>query len=72
MTDLMLPSAEDLAAATFRKSSYSGGGGNECVEVATIHAWACVRDSKVAGGPVVIVTATAFADLLGAVGSGHL
>jgi hypothetical protein len=41
----------------FVKSSYSGGdAGQECVEVArNIPGTVAVRDSKVAGGPVVVV-----------------
>ncbi|MFI9041631.1 DUF397 domain-containing protein [Streptomyces sp. NPDC053726] len=66
------PTAEDLAAANFRKSSYSGSGGNECVEVAQVRAWACLRDSKVDGGPVLTVPVAAFGDLLGALSSGQL
>lgn len=66
MTDHQ-PTAEDMAAATFRKSSYSGGGGNECVEVARLGPqWACVRDSKVTGGPILTARAAAFGRLLDA------
>jgi hypothetical protein len=32
------------------KSSYSGSGGGDCVEVAADHGAVYVRDSKVAGG----------------------
>lgn len=43
----------DLSNAIWRKSSYSGGNGGDCVEVAVLsddsHA---VRDSKNPGGPV--------------------
>ncbi|WP_103355755.1 DUF397 domain-containing protein [Amycolatopsis sp. CA-128772] len=35
-----------LPEAVWRKSSYSGGGGNECVEVAILDRGAAVRDSK--------------------------
>jgi hypothetical protein len=35
-----------LPEAVWRKSSYSGGGGNECVEVAILGDRAAVRDSK--------------------------
>ncbi|MER6608090.1 DUF397 domain-containing protein [Streptomyces sp. NPDC000927] len=38
------------------KSSYSGSGGGDCVEVAVDHNTVCVRDSKAAGaGPVLRV-----------------
>jgi Domain of unknown function (DUF397) len=43
----------DLSNAIWRKSSYSGGNGGDCVETAVLsddgHA---VRDSKDPGGPV--------------------
>ncbi|QIY97893.1 DUF397 domain-containing protein [Streptomyces sp. S1D4-11] len=47
----------------FVKSSYSGGdAGQECVEVArNIPGTVAVRDSKVAGGPVVVVAPSAWA-----------
>ncbi|GGP80102.1 DUF397 domain-containing protein [Streptomyces melanogenes] len=66
------PTAEELAGAAFWKSSYSGGSGNECVEVAQVRSWACVRDSKNGTGPVVPVAAHAFAALVTAVSTGAL
>ncbi len=55
------------------KSSYSNNGG-DCVEVAANLAAARgvvpVRDSKVVGGPVVTVPATAFAAFVAAVQGG--
>jgi hypothetical protein len=36
----------DLADAQWRKSSFSGGGGNGCVEVAFLPAEVAVRDTK--------------------------
>ncbi|MFB7452945.1 DUF397 domain-containing protein [Streptomyces sp. NPDC056194] len=66
------PSAEELAGADFRKSSYSGGGGNECVEVADIRTWTCLRDSKRDNGPTVTVSRTAFDQALTAVNDGTL
>ena len=61
----MIP-ALDLSASTWRKSSYSDGGGTNCIEVAD----GCpglmpVRDSKIPNGPTLIVAApawTAFVD----------
>jgi hypothetical protein len=42
---------EQSQAQSFRwfKSSYSGGAGGECVEVAVLPGSVCVRDSKDAG-----------------------
>ncbi|MFE7166964.1 DUF397 domain-containing protein [Streptomyces sp. NPDC057616] len=43
----------DLSKATWRKSSYSGGGGGNCLEVADGHPTHIpVRDSKTPQGPV--------------------
>lgn len=36
----------EVPGAAWRKSSYSGQGGNECVEVAIVGDGAAVRDSK--------------------------
>lgn len=47
------------------KSSYSGGEGGECVEVATSPRAVHVRDSKVAAGPVLSVAPEAWAGFLG-------
>ncbi|MDX3433032.1 MULTISPECIES: DUF397 domain-containing protein [Streptomyces] len=57
----MIP-ALDLSAATWRKSSYSDGGGTNCVEVAdAFPGLVPVRDSKVPAGPTLIVAASAWA-----------
>jgi hypothetical protein len=46
---------DDLSNATWRKSSYSGGNGGECVEVAVLpDARRAVRDSKDPDGPVLV------------------
>ena len=44
----------------WRKSSYSGNGGGECVEVAAFDL-VLVRDSRDLGGPVLGFTASAWA-----------
>ncbi|MFE0799870.1 DUF397 domain-containing protein [Streptomyces sp. NPDC058812] len=45
----------DLTAATWRKSSYSDGGGTNCVEVADGHPGLVpVRDSKMPDGRVLV------------------
>ncbi|MER5731018.1 DUF397 domain-containing protein [Streptomyces sp. NPDC002138] len=46
----------------WRKSSYSSGDGGNCVEVADgLAGIVPVRDSKVEGGPVLVVSAAAWA-----------
>ena len=48
----------DLSRASWRKSSYSGGNGGQCVAVArNLPGVVAVRDSKNPGGPGLIVTA---------------
>ncbi|WP_171110510.1 MULTISPECIES: DUF397 domain-containing protein [Streptomyces] len=45
----------DLTTATWRKSSYSEGGDNDCVEVADGHPGIVpVRDSKAPDGPLIV------------------
>lgn len=46
------------------KSSYSGAEGGECVEVAAASGAVHVRDSKQSGGPVLSVSAHAWAGLV--------
>ncbi|MEU0132502.1 DUF397 domain-containing protein [Streptomyces sp. NPDC006296] len=51
----------DLAGARWRKSSYSGTNGGDCVEVADgCAASVPVRDSKNPDGPVLVVGAGAW------------
>ncbi|WP_426367178.1 DUF397 domain-containing protein [Streptomyces sp. E-08] len=47
------------------KSSYSSGGGGECVEVAAALGTVHIRDSKRYGGPVLTVTSDAWAGFVG-------
>ena len=58
----------DLSRAVWRKSSYSGGNGGQCVEVAQdLPALVAVRDSKDPDGGRLILTPaawTAFVDLV--------
>lgn len=44
----------DLSLARWRKSSFSGGGGSNCVEVTDAGRAIAVRDSKDAVGPVLV------------------
>jgi hypothetical protein len=42
----------DMSNATWRKSSYSGANGGNCIEIAAAARTVAVRDSKDPGGPV--------------------
>lgn len=51
----------DLSKVQWRKSSYSTGGGSNCVLVATAHATIGIRDSKQGNhGPVLILSRDAW------------
>ncbi|MCF1598666.1 DUF397 domain-containing protein [Streptomyces muensis] len=51
----------DLTTAVWRKSSYSEGGANDCVEVADGHPGIVpVRDSKVPDGGVLVFGASSW------------
>lgn len=51
----------DLSTATWRKSSYSDGGDNNCVEVSdTFPTLVPVRDSKTPTGPVLLLAPAAW------------
>ncbi|WP_236241622.1 DUF397 domain-containing protein [Streptomyces sp. CC228A] len=59
-------------AAHWRKSSHSNGSGGNCLEVADHLAGVVpVRDSKVPDGPVVTVSARAWAPFVAAVRAGR-
>ncbi|MFE7415064.1 DUF397 domain-containing protein [Streptomyces laurentii] len=51
--------ADDPSVVWF-KSSYSGGTGNNCVEVADVRTAVAVRDSKQVDGPVILVSRASF------------
>jgi hypothetical protein len=53
-----------LEQLNWRKASYSGSGGGECVEVAALLNGIAVRDSKDPDGPQLRLDRTAFATLL--------
>ncbi|MFI6656031.1 DUF397 domain-containing protein [Streptomyces sp. NPDC050523] len=56
----------DLSNAHWRKSTYSDGNGGNCVEVADgVPGVVPVRDSKVPGGPVIVVDDAAWAVFVG-------
>ncbi|MEU2114887.1 DUF397 domain-containing protein [Streptomyces sp. NPDC016459] len=53
------------------KSSYSGGGQGECLEVARGHAGVPVRDSKAVTGPAVVFSAHGWSSFVTAVKDGR-
>ncbi|MFD5414210.1 DUF397 domain-containing protein [Streptomyces nojiriensis] len=56
----------DLSAATWHKSSYSGGSGGDCLEVADgLPDLVPVRDSKQPEGPHVVFHAQAWVRFVG-------
>lgn len=58
----------DLSTAVWRKSTYSGGGGNDCLEVADGHpALVPVRDSKNPHGPKLVFRAETWSAFVEAV-----
>lgn len=55
----------DLTSAAWRKSSYSGGNGGNCVEAAlNLPGMVAVRDSKDPGGPALAFSAQAWAEFV--------
>ncbi|MEV8591514.1 DUF397 domain-containing protein [Streptomyces sp. NPDC052012] len=55
----------DLSEARWRKSTYSNGEGGSCVEVASeVPGVVPIRDSKVDGGPVIVVGSAAWAEFI--------
>ncbi|MDT0468249.1 DUF397 domain-containing protein [Streptomyces gibsoniae] len=50
----------DLTGATWRKSSYSGDTGGECVEVADLNRHIAIRDSKDPDAGALAVTSHSF------------
>ncbi|MCG6497431.1 DUF397 domain-containing protein [Kitasatospora sp. A2-31] len=61
----------ELVAAAWRKSSYSGGNGGNCIEVAPgFPGVVPVRDSKDPEGPALLFSATAWESFLTAVRAG--
>ena len=62
----------ETSSLTWRKSSYSGNGGGNCVEVArSLPRAVAVRDSKDPHGPVLAVSARTRQDFLSRVKAGH-
>ncbi|MFD8757088.1 DUF397 domain-containing protein [Kitasatospora sp. NPDC059577] len=62
----------DLTGASWRKSSYSGGGGAACIEVADGFAGVMpVRDSKDPSGPALVFSSPAWQSFVTAVRNGE-
>jgi len=67
----------DLTSANWHKSSYSGGGGGDCVEVAAsgagqaIEHVIAVRDSKDPDGPKLAFTGAQWRDFTDAIKAGE-
>lgn len=56
----------------WHKSSFSGGGNGNCVEVATLAAgWVAVRDSKDRSGPALVFTPGEWSAFLDGVRAGE-
>ncbi|WP_328554445.1 MULTISPECIES: DUF397 domain-containing protein [unclassified Streptomyces] len=64
--------SQDLTAARWRKSSYSGDTGGQCVEVAPLATHVALRDSKNPALGAFTVAAGAFAAFVGAAAAGTL
>jgi hypothetical protein len=62
----------DFGRAEWRKSSWSGGNGGQCVEVAVLPGTVGLRDSKDPAGPVLTATPAEFTAFVRAVARGAL
>ncbi|WP_030208377.1 DUF397 domain-containing protein [Streptomyces bikiniensis] len=63
---------QNLMGARWRKSSYSGDNGGECIEVADLAAHVAVRDSKNPEGPAFLATPAAFTAFVTAAAEGRI
>ncbi len=57
---------------TWRKSSYSGGTAENCIEVASMPGGTAVRDSKQHRGPIVTVPSGDWAEFIGSIKAGTI
>ncbi|MEU4410121.1 DUF397 domain-containing protein [Streptosporangium sp. NPDC023963] len=63
----------DLTGAVWRKSSYSGGSSDNCVEVAmNLPGFVAVRDSKDPSGPMLTFSPTVWNEFLAGIRSGEI
>jgi hypothetical protein len=70
-------SAAAIEGAAWTKSSYSGGGNSQCVEIANIPAPSgssgiAVRDSKDPDGPALLFAPESFASFITSLNAGRL
>ncbi|WP_406335832.1 DUF397 domain-containing protein [Streptomyces zaomyceticus] len=63
---------QNLAGARWRKSSYSGDTGGECIEIADLTPHIAVRDSKNPQGPAFLATPAAFTAFVRAAAEGRI
>ncbi|MFI8365614.1 DUF397 domain-containing protein [Streptomyces sp. NPDC085466] len=63
---------QTLAGADWRKSSYSGDSGGECIEFADLTAHIAVRDSKNPEGPAFLASPAAFTAFVSAAAEGRI
>ncbi|MFJ3229912.1 DUF397 domain-containing protein [Streptomyces sp. NPDC086787] len=75
MKEIRSLTAPQLNGADWRKSSYSGSGEGQCVEVAAnliaSHGGIAVRDSKNPGGAVLLLEQNAFVNFIDEVREGR-
>lgn len=48
----------------WRKSSYSGSDGGQCVELASVENAVAIRDSKDPNGPILVISRTVLRDAI--------
>ncbi|MEU6623407.1 DUF397 domain-containing protein [Streptomyces litmocidini] len=63
---------QNLTGAHWRKSSYSGDTGGNCIEIADLTAHIAIRDSKNPEGPAFLATPAAFTAFVNAAAEGRV
>ncbi|MEU8539693.1 DUF397 domain-containing protein [Streptomyces sp. NPDC048717] len=63
-----IPAMTPIPSEAWFKSSYSGGTGNNCVEIADAQTVVGVRDSKQVNGPALAVSRTTFHTFVASLG----
>ncbi|TGB03050.1 DUF397 domain-containing protein [Streptomyces sp. MZ04] len=64
--------SQDLTNARWRKSTYSGNTGGDCIEIAPREGTVAVRDSKNPEGPAFTIAEGTFASFVEAAATGAL